>query len=74
MFFGGDTGADAGAAIYSVTETATLNGLRPYRYVEYLLTELPKIRDAEENMDETKLDLLIPWSPELPDECRSHSR
>lgn len=74
MFFGGDTGADAGAAIYSVTETAKLNGLRPYRYVEYLLTELPKIRDAEGNMDETKLDLLMPWSPELPDECRSHSR
>lgn len=31
------------------------NSLRPYRYVEYLLTELPKLRDDNGKMDDAKL-------------------
>ena len=70
LFYGGDTGAEAGANIYSITETAKANNLRPYRYVEYLLTELPKLRDDNGKMDDAKLDALMPWSKELPDELR----
>ena len=70
LFYGGDTGAEAGANIYSITETAKANNLRPYRYVEYLLTEIPKLRDDNGKMDDAKLDALMPWSKELPDELR----
>ena len=45
LFFDSIRGADSGAAIYSITETAKLNNLRPYKYLEYLLTELPKLCD-----------------------------
>lgn len=68
LFYGGDTGAEAGANIYSITETAKANNLRPYPYVEYLLTELPKLRDDNGEMDADKLDALMPWSKDLPAE------
>lgn len=35
-------GARASAVIYSLSETAKLNNLKPYHYFKYLLTELPK--------------------------------
>ena len=74
LFFDSIRGADAGAAIYSVTETAKINNLHPYKYLEYLLTELPKLRDDKGNIDITKLDPLMPWSPEIPDICRKPRR
>lgn len=60
-------GADASAVCYSIAETAKANDLNPYRYFEYLLTEIPK------HMSETSdafLEELLPWSEALPDECR----
>ena len=74
LFFDSIRGADSGAAIYSITETAKLNDLRPYKYLEYLLTELPKLCDDKGNIDITKLDPLMPWATELPDECRKPRR
>ena len=74
LFFDSIRGADSGAAIYSITETAKLNDLRPYKYLEYLLTELPKLCDKKGNIDITKLDPLMPWATELPDECRKPRR
>lgn len=35
-------GAKSSAIIYSITETAKANHLKPYDYFEYLLTEIPK--------------------------------
>ena len=35
-------GAKASAMIYSITETAKANQLKPYEYFEHLLTEIPK--------------------------------
>ena len=70
LFFDSIRGAEASARVYSISETAKLNGLRPYHYFEYILTELPKLCDKDGNIDSTKLDYLMPWSPELPDECR----
>lgn len=58
------------AVIYILSETAKLNNLRPYYYFKHLLTELPKPRDEKGNIDFTKLDYLLPWSTELPAECR----
>ena len=38
-------GASASAIIYSISETAKANGLKPYEYFEYLLTGIPKHQD-----------------------------
>ena len=60
-------GAEASAVCYSIAETAKANDLNPYRYFEYLLTEIPK------HMSETSdafLEKLLPWSETLPAECR----
>jgi len=52
-------GAEAIATWYSIIETAKANGLEPYHYLKYLLTELPycqrKGRDIES---------LLPWNVE----------
>lgn len=42
MFHDSVKGAQAGAVIYSLSETAKLNNLRPYYYFKHLLTELPE--------------------------------
>ncbi len=60
-------GAEASAVCYSIAETAKANDLNPYRYFEYLLTEIPK------HISETSdafLEDLLPWSDKLPEECR----
>lgn len=60
-------GAKASAMIYSIVETAKMNGLNPFYYLKYLLEELPNTKltcpDA--------LDHLLPWSKALPEECRT---
>ena len=60
--------------VYSISETAKLNQLRPYYYFKYILTELPKLCDARGNIDPIKLDYLMPWSDSLPDKCRKPLR
>lgn len=67
-------GASASAMVYSISETAKLNNLRPYYYFKYILTELPKLCDERGNIDPTELDYLMPWSDSLPDECRKPRR
>jgi transposase len=59
-------GAEASAILYSMVETAKANGLSPYAYLKYLLEQLPNI-DLE---DPSALDMLMPWSSELPTLCR----
>lgn len=60
-------GAEASAIIYSLVETAKANKLKIYEYLKHLLTEIPK------HMDDTNMDFLedfLPWSENLPEECR----
>lgn len=60
-------GAQSSAVIYSLVETAKANKLKIYEYLKHLLTEIPK------HMDNTSLDFLedlLPWSKNLPEECR----
>lgn len=60
-------GAEASGIVYSIVETAKANSLKPYEYMKHLLDEIPK------HMDGTSLnflDDLLPWSDELPEECR----
>ncbi|ARE60704.1 transposase domain-containing protein [Acutalibacter muris] len=41
MFSNTPRGASASAAAYSIVETAKANGLRPFRYFQFLLERLP---------------------------------
>lgn len=71
-------GAAASAVVYSITETAKLNGLNPYYYLDHLLSEMPKImaelNEEKQTPDREKLEKLLPWSAELPSKCRSRRR
>ena len=67
-------GAKVSAVIYSVVETARLNNLSSYNYVDHLLTELPKLRDENGNIDMASLDQLLPWSETIPERCRKPRR
>ena len=70
MFHDSVKGAQASAVIYSISETAKLNNLRPYYYFNYLLTDLPGLCDEKGIIDTAKLEHLLPWAQELPEECR----
>lgn len=60
-------GAISSAIIYSISETAKANQLKPYEYFEYLLTEIPKHMDDKNN---NFLEELFPWSETLPENIR----
>ncbi|WP_444996928.1 IS66 family transposase [Aliikangiella sp. IMCC44359] len=47
-------GAQASATLYSLIETAKANGLIPFDYLNYLLTELPRAT--------TNIEALMPWN------------
>lgn len=64
-------GARSSAIIYSITETAKANDLKVYEYVEYLLTEIPK---HEDDTNRDFLEDLLPWSPNLPEQCRKSNK
>ena len=61
-------GAEDSAIVYSLTETAKANSLKPYEYLKHLLTVIPQHMD---DPDQTFLDDLMPWSDALPSECRN---
>ena len=62
-------GAQASAIIYSITETARANNLNVYYYIKHLLTEIPRLVDKNENISQSILDPLMPWSKSLPADC-----
>ncbi len=65
LFANTPRGAEASAIIYSIVETAKMNNLNPFTYIEYLLETMP-------NLDKyhLKLDDLLPWSENLPNKCK----
>lgn len=67
-------GAQASAVIYSITETARANNLNVYYYIKHLLTELPQLVDPKGNIEQSKLEPLMPWSKTLPADCYSKRR
>ena len=77
LFFNTERGAEAGAGIYSIVETAKANHLNPFWYFTHLLTVLPELRRKYGTIDAApvaELDRLLPWSKELPDNCHSKRR
>lgn len=70
MFHNTANGASASALVYSISEIAKLNNLRPYYYFKYILTELPKHCDENGRIEPADLDCLMSWPESLPEECR----
>ena len=60
-------GATSSAAIYSLIETAKANGLNVYAYLEHLLLYMP---GSEWQRYPEELDNLMPWSPEVQENCK----
>ena len=65
-----EKGARASARAYSIAETAKANNLKPYKYFEYLLTELPQRVYEDGSINPAELDDLMPWSDSIPDDCK----
>lgn len=61
-------GAQASATVYSLTETALLNGLKPYNYLTYVLS---KMKDLGPFPSKEEMMKLLPWSSSIPDDCHS---
>ncbi len=43
-------------------------------YIRHLLTEIPRLVDKNENISQSILDPLMPWSKNLPADCYSKRR
>lgn len=61
-------GAEASATVYSITETALLNGLKPYNYLTYVLERMKELSPFP---PKEELQKLLPWSETIPDNCRT---
>jgi transposase len=59
LFSNTASGAKASAMLYSIIETAKANDLNPVKYVEHLLTEIPKRTEGD------LLEDLMPWAVKL---------
>ena len=64
-------GAKASALVYSIVETAKENGVNPFRYLEFLLTEM---MEHEEDTAYCFIDDLLPWSGSIPDICKMKNK
>lgn len=60
-------GAKANAVLYTLVETAKANKLDVYEYLKYLLEEMPN----NNHLQYTEvLNRYLPWSKEIPEQCR----
>lgn len=66
IFSGSPRGARACGVFYSIVESAKANGLVPYKYILYLLKELPKQMGK---LDSRILEQYMPWNPIIKSEC-----
>jgi hypothetical protein len=62
MFSSSMQGATASAAVYSIVETAKVNNLDVYNYLQHLLLYMPDIDYKNYPED---LENLMPWSKEI---------
>jgi hypothetical protein len=59
LFSDTPAGAHASAVLYSLIQTATLNGVEPYAWIRYVLEELPLAKSVDD------YDALLPWNVHL---------
>ena len=62
-------GAKANATFYSLIESAKINKLNIYKYIKYLLDELPQ----KDYLSKEVLVNYLPWSEKLPADIRNYS-
>ena len=55
LFAGSDRGGDTAAAMYSLIETAKLNNINPWKYLQ-------KVLDTIQDHNSTKMAELLPWN------------
>lgn len=67
LFADTPNGARANAVLYTLVETARVNELNVYAYLDYLLAEMPNA--AFYNHPEM-IDDMLPWSDKLPESYR----
>jgi hypothetical protein len=60
-------GAKANAILYTLVESARVNGLNVYEYLKYPLSEMPDNQHLERP---EILSNYLPWSKYLPEECQ----
>ena len=58
-------GAEASAICYGIIETAKANGIDAFEYLKYIFTVFKDV-----NIDTLDLEDFMPWSSNLPDDCR----
>ena len=58
LFAGSDTGGERAANTYTIIETAKLNGLNPWKYLQKVLTDI-------QDYNSSKLTDLLPWNIKL---------
>jgi len=71
LFCNTPSGATASAVIYSITETAKANNLKPY---DYLVHVLDTIKNHYTKTDRSFLKDLLPWSDKIPTSCKSEKK
>ena len=64
LFSGTPEGAEASSIMYSIIESAKANCLHPFQYMKFLLETIPSLKTNDD------LQLLLPWSPFIPQKCR----
>jgi hypothetical protein len=64
-------GATANAVLYTIVESAKANDLDIYEYIHHLLRVMP---DTDFNNYPELIDAYLPWSKDLPQECRLNKR
>jgi len=67
LFSGSPKGAAASAAVYSIIETAKANGLNPYKYLHFILKNLP---GAQFQRYPELLEDYLPWNTEVQQICK----
>jgi len=67
LFSGSPKGAIASAGVYSLIETAKANGLKPRKYIQFILTSIPGTAFLEHP---EYLEKYLPWDPVVQEKCR----
>lgn len=65
LFSNTPKGATSSAILYSIVETAKANKIKPFDYMEYLLDQIPNLKDND------SIEKLLPWSNSIPKNIKS---
>ena len=73
LFSDQPVGAYTSAVIYSLVQTAKLNGVNPYYYLRYVLEKMSSYPICE-NLTEQELADLMPWSSKVAEAIQEYGK